>query len=65
MDEQELRDYAFLEWARAQDILPGRTLFGNGISPDDINQGSLGNCWFLAAISAIAEKPGRMEKVFL
>ncbi len=25
----------------------------------------LGNCWFLAAASAIAEKPQRMEKVFL
>ena len=65
MDERELSDYAWLEWARAQDIFPGKSLFGDGISPDDIDQGGLGNCWFLAAISAIAEKPGRMEKVFL
>jgi hypothetical protein len=43
----------------------GRTLFGNGASPDDINQGVLGNCWFLAAASAIAEVPGRMEAIFL
>lgn len=27
-------------------------------------QGSVGNCWFLAAAAAIAEHKGAMEKVF-
>ena len=64
--EQELYNKrSIIEWGRAQDVFPGKTIFGNGISADDINQGGLGNCWFLSAISAIAEKPGRMEKVFL
>jgi len=27
-------------------------------------QGSIGNCWFMAAASAVAEVPGRMEKAF-
>jgi len=29
-----------------------------------VNQGILGDCWFLSAASSIAEFPGRMEKVF-
>lgn len=31
----------------------------------DVRQGLLGNCWFQAAASALAEVPGRMEQVFL
>lgn len=31
---------------------------------NDIKQGSIGNCWFMAACSAIAETPGRIEKIF-
>mmetsp|Transcript_3792 Transcript_3792/g.4356 ORF Transcript_3792/g.4356 Transcript_3792/m.4356 type:complete len:106 (+) Transcript_3792:283-600(+) len=56
-----------VSWSRAYNVFAprGRTLFGDGISTDDVNQGSLGNCWFLAGASAIAEFPGRMEKVFL
>ena len=42
------------------------TLFGSkGVNPEDILQGSIGNCWFMSAISAIAEEPGRVEKMFL
>ncbi len=32
---------------------------------EDVDQGWLGNCWFLAAAIALAEKPGRLEKVFV
>lgn len=31
----------------------------------DIRQGAIGNCWFLAAASAMAEIPHRLEKIFL
>ena len=31
----------------------------------DIRQGAVGNCWFMAAASALAEKPHRLEKIFL
>jgi len=33
--------------------------------PTDVRQGAIGNCWFMAAASAMAEKPKRLEKVFL
>ena len=54
------------EWKRAREV------FGDGdihvykdIEPDDILQGGLGNCYFLSAISAIAEHHNRITKIFL
>lgn len=35
------------------------------VNPQDINQGYIGNCWIMAAISAIAEVPGRVDSVFV
>ena len=52
-------------WKRATAMGSDKTLFGKGISPAGMVQGQIGNCWFMAAASAVAEVPGRMEKVFL
>lgn len=52
-------------WTRAKTAFPNSTLFGDGVTVDDINQGGLGNCWFLSAASVLAQKEGRLEKVFL
>lgn len=42
------------------------SLFQNGISAEDIRQGRLGNCYFLATLSSIAqEKPARIQNMFL
>ena len=43
------------------------TLFGeHHIRPIDIKQGnSIGNCWFMAAITSMAEYEGRVENLFL
>ena len=30
-----------------------------------MRQGSIGNCWFISAASALSEHPGRVEKIFL
>ena len=55
-----------ITWKRVGDVYENATLWGQqGIRPDDVRQGLLGNCWFLASASAIAEKPARMEQVFL
>lgn len=37
----------------------------NNISPDDIEQGHCGNCYFLSCLSSIAEFPDRIQKMFL
>lgn len=35
-----------------------------GIRPAAVQQGSLGDCWFLASAAGIAEYPARIEKIF-
>ena len=40
-------------------------MFKDGISPNDVGQGSLGDCYLLAAIATLSERPHRIEKVFL
>ena len=56
-------------WYRISQVFPassGYSLFGTdgACTLDDIKQGTVGNCWFMAAAAAIAEKPGRLEKNF-
>lgn len=35
-----------------------------GVLPNGVNQGNLGDCWFLASAAAIAEHPERIKKIF-
>lgn len=40
------------------------TLFGNGISPAHIIQGSIGDCYMISALASMAEYPDRVMKLF-
>ena len=45
--------------------VPARaTLFGHRIEPGDIAQGQLGDCWLMCALSACAEFPALIKKLF-
>ena len=55
---------SYISWERISSS--DHNLWGpRGINPQDINQGYIGNCWIMAAISAIAEYPGRVESMFV
>lgn len=55
-----------VHWVRPKDLTDGApNLWGTkGILPNGVNQGSLGDCWFLAAGAALAEWPDRLQKLF-
>ncbi len=66
----ERRDYSYSEatsfaWLRPEQFFKGRAKVYDTIDPDDIFQGGLGDCYFLAALSSIANKPKRLERLFL
>jgi len=42
----------------------GYTLFNRGISPAQIQQRLLGDCYFIAAVSSLADHPERIERLF-
>ena len=56
------------EWTRANHFPSADQytpeIFREGISPNDIKQGMLGDCYFVAALASLAEWPHRVEKIF-
>ena len=53
------------QWVRLSDICDHPVLFKDGVDPDDVIQGELGNCWFCAAMAAISwMRPDMLENAF-
>lgn len=57
----------YMEWKRISDpTFPSTKFWGDKhISVDDIRQGAIGNCWIMAAMSALAEHPERVDKIMI
>lgn len=53
-------------WRRANEIAgKGAQLFSQGIEPNDIIQGELGDCWLLSAVAGTAQYPKLIENIFI
>lgn len=48
---------------RVKDIFETPLFNAEGACGDDVMQGSLGNCWFIAALVSVAAKPGLMQRL--
>ena len=54
-----------LEWKRLNEVYPESPLFREGcFEPNDIIQGNIGNCYFLATLSSLAIDEGRRTRFF-
>jgi calpain-15 len=51
-------------WKRIPDIIRNAEFVSERIEPNDILQGSIGDCYFLSALSAIAENDFRIKNLF-
>ena len=53
-------------WQRPSNLFPNTDffLFKDDIIPNDIYQGSLGDCYFLSALAALAEQPSLIHRLF-
>ncbi|XP_054899850.1 calpain-5-like [Poeciliopsis prolifica] len=52
-----------VEWKRPAEICENPQLFVEGISSHDLNQGTEGNCWMVAACACLALRKDLWEKV--
>ncbi|KAI1310541.1 hypothetical protein EDD11_003713 [Mortierella claussenii] len=48
---------------RLTDLFRNPVFFLNGASPDDIKQGSVGDCWYVASLAVISNIPGLLEQL--
>ena len=52
-------------WKRADELFgEGQYDIFKGISPSDIRQGALGNCYFLCSLASLAEQPELIKRLF-
>ena len=58
-------DLSEIEWKRANEIFPEPHLFEGELSTKNITLGKIGSSYFFSSISAIADYPGLISKIFI
>ena len=53
-----------VKWARARDLDPDAVLFDGAISSENLQQGNIGNCYFMAAVADLAFQPHYIWRLF-
>lgn len=64
--KEEKNPFGDVCWRRASEFLEvGYDVFEGGVSPNDIHQGKLGDCWFMCSIASVAENEHLIQDIFL
>lgn len=64
LDTRTKMAWTTLEWKRIDEVFRQPIKVFDNIEPGDILQGALGDCYFLSALSALAEFPHRIMRLF-
>ena len=52
-------------WKRSKEFLDNPQLYSNDINPSDVEQGMLGDCYFLCSLAALAQYPSLIKNCIL
>ena len=61
----KLSEWNSIQWEKISNKIPGARVFVDRPDPRDIKQGYLGDCYFLAGLAALSERPDRIFSLFL
>lgn len=62
--KSSIPSFSIIKWKHFSEIFRDPKLFSGKIEPNDIRQGELGNCYFLSALSCLAEYTNMVERLF-
>ena len=64
--EEDLNGWENADWSRAREIdgYETHSVFLEGATVDDIQQGNIGDCYFFSAVGALCNYPDFFEKIF-
>ncbi|CDW75384.1 calpain family cysteine protease containing protein [Stylonychia lemnae] len=65
VDQNRIRYYKTLIWKRTSDLSYSHDIRNELIEPGDVIQGTIGNCYFLSALSSLAQYPQRVLSLFV
>jgi hypothetical protein len=63
-NEQGAHPFPVAVWYRPEDFFIGSFKLYDGIDPNDVGQGRLGDCWLCCSISSLAENPNLIKRNF-
>ena len=65
-DKQSRASYSRYVWERPGNMFKGKfDVCGMNVTPNDVKQGYLGDCYFISAIASLAEYPERVRKLII
>lgn len=52
-----------IKWKRPHDFVKNPQFITNKVEPDDLHQGQIGNCWFIAALASVLTVPEYSKRI--